>query len=336
MTEKENYLRMLRGEEPAWVPYMGRNPQGKAPPSAMVCPELLGGHFFSPGAAKDIWGVNYIPVDEAGGAKVPEPDNYVITDITKWRDVIKAPDISGIDWERVAKKELDALNVNREETAISYGPMCSPYLTLVALMGFAEGLSAMYEEPEEVMAMLEYITDFYYTVGEKCIDYYKPDLISMADDTATWQNPFFSINMYRELIKPHHEKIAKLALDRGIPVDMHCCGRSEDFIDDWLEFGVASWNPAQTCNNLTAVKEKYGRKLMIVGGWDALGELCDPDVTEETVKQSVYDTIDKYAPGGGYAFSGAFLGALGDETTAKKNRWLAEAAIEYGSTFYNK
>jgi hypothetical protein len=75
---------------------------------------------------------------------------------------------------------------------------------------------------------------------------------------------------------------------------------------------------------------------VINGGWDAVGELCAPDVSEDTVKNSVYATIDKYAPGGGYAFCGGFLGPLGDENTARKNRWLAEAVREYGATFYKR
>ena len=111
MTEKENYLRLLRGEEPEWVPVMtmAPNPFGYAPPSAMVAPAMLSDHFYSPEAAKDVWGVNYIPVAEAGGAKIPDPYNRVLDDITKWRDVIKAPDVSGVDWEAQTKKELDKL-----------------------------------------------------------------------------------------------------------------------------------------------------------------------------------------------------------------------------------
>ena len=75
---------------------------------------------------------------------------------------------------------------------------------------------------------------------------------------------------------------------------------------------------------------------MINGGWDSIGELADPDVSEETVKNSVCATIDKYAPGGGYAFCGGFLGPVGDENTALKNRWIWEAVKEYGATFYKR
>ena len=60
------------------------------------------------------------------------------------------------------------------------------------------------------------------------------------------------------------------------------------------------------------------------------------DATEDEVKQSVYRTMDMLAPGGGYVFSGGFLGSLGDETSKLKNKWVFEAANEYSKTFYKK
>ena len=99
------------------------------------------------------------------------------------------------------------------------------------------------------------------------------------------------------------------------------------------DFGVVSEShrrPTSSCH-----KEKYGNSL-VIGGWDVVGELTADDVSEETVKESVYAAIDKYAPGGGYAFCGGFLGPLDDEKTQRKNRWIAEAVASYGATFYKK
>jgi hypothetical protein len=56
---------------------------------------------------------------------------------------------------------------------------------------------ALFEEPEECQALLEYVCDFYCDVIEKCIDYYKPDVYTMMDDTAAWANPFISMNMFK-------------------------------------------------------------------------------------------------------------------------------------------
>lgn len=338
MTEKENFMMLLRGEQPEWVPRytFSIDPCGKPVPTLMIMPAFLSAFITTPGPSKDFWGVTHVPVPEAGNAKIPEPNNFILKDIRKWRDVIKAPDISGIDWESMAKKDLEHLGIDRNETLLCFGMHVGYFQSLMAFMGFSEGLCAMYEEPEEVKALMEYLCNFYMDIGSQCIDYYKPDVVGICDDTAAWRNPFISPEMYRELIKPFAARQASQGTERGLPIEMHDCGRCEDFIDDWRDFGVVSWNPAQTSNDLLAVKKKYGNKLVICGGWDIVGALSNPDVTEETVKESVYMAIDTYAPGGGYAFCGGFLGPVDDEKTKRKNKWLQEAVDTYGRTFYKK
>lgn len=338
MTEKQNYMMMLRGQHPEWLPVsrFGPSPTGAPPATKGVPSSFLMQHEVNPGKRQDIWGVTYVPVEEAGGGKIPEPNNFILKDIRKWPDVIKAPDISHFDWEAIAKKDLEGAAVNREETAINLLTFNGFFMHLVSFMGFTEAFCAMYDEPEEVKALMEYLCDFYVEAIEKSIDYYKPDIFAMCDENASWNNPFYSLEMYRDLFKPYNIRVAKLAIERGIPIDMHDCGRCEDFIDDWMDFGVASWNPAQTCNDLLTVKKKFEGRLVIVGAWDPRGELASADVPEETVKEAVYRTIDTYAPGGGYVFAGGFLGPIGDETTKRKNKWVSEAAESYARDFYKK
>jgi hypothetical protein len=336
MTEKENFKLLISGEQPEWVPTysLAPRPDGKSGPTAVVFPGLLSASITGMGVVKDIWGVTHVPVPEAGNAKIPEPNNFILKDIRKWRDVIKAPNLDDIDWESMAKKDLELFRVNREASLVGLGLHFGYFQHLMAFMGFTEGLCAMYEEPEEVKALMEYLCDFFTAVARKCIDYYNPDIFDMSDDIAAWKNAFISVEMYRELIKPSAVRQASIASERGLLISMHCCGYCEDFIDEWLDFGVVMWNPAQTCNDLLKIKKKCGNSLVLCGGWDSIGALADPNVTEETVKDSVYRTIEKYAPGGGYAFGGGYLGPIGDEATARKNKWLLEAADAYGKSFY--
>ena len=329
---------LLRGEQPEWVPHFqfGADPSGRPTAVRSISPSVLMQHLRTPGVAKDIWGVTNVPVPDSPGSKIPEPGNFILKDIRQWRDVVKKPDFSHIDWEVLAKNDIDNAKVNREETLTAYGLFVGFFQQLVALMGFTEALCAMYEEPEEVKALTEFICDFYVEAAEKSIDFYKPDIYDITDDTAAWKSPFFSPEMYREIFKPSVIRQAKIGLDRGLPIQMHNCGRCEDFIDDWLDFGVVSWNPAQVSNDLQAVKEKYGNKLVINGGWDLVGVLANPDVSEEVVKASVRASIDAYAPGGGYAFCGGFLGDTNDPDVIRKNSWIAEEVREYGRVFYKK
>jgi len=207
---------------------------------------------------------------------------------------------------------------------------------VISFMGFSEGLCAMFEEPDEVKALIEYISDFLAGINEKCIQYYKPDIVSLIDDTATWRNPFISVDMYRDLIKPYHARHVKIGKDIGCFADVHNCGRCEDLIDDWLDMGICAWNPAQTSNDLGGIKKKYGNRMILCGCWDSQGRLNDPDVTEEEVKQAVYETIDKFAPGGGFMFAGGFLSRLADHSNDRKNQWVNEAYEAYGRGFYAK
>ena len=85
---------------------------------------------------------------------------------------------------------------------------------------------------------------------------------------------------------------------------------------------------------MSAVKEKYGRKIAIAGGYNWVPPSTWPDVYEEEVRQSVRDCIDQYAPGGGFAFFGAALGRHGDDTIANVNSWISDEAYNYGRGYY--
>ena len=234
----------------------------------------------------------------------------------------------------MVKKDLERFPYDRKDTAMAFTLHQGYFQYLAEFMGFADGMMAMYEEPEEVQALVEYLSDFYYEVAVKSIDYYKPEIMDLCDDIATAQNPFFSLDMYREIFKPAYVRLAKLAMDRGMYVSMHCCGHCEIFVDVWVkDLNLVAWNPAQTSNDIMAIKQKYNNKLAICGAWDAQAHI-EELTTEDVIRQSVRDAIDKYAPGGGYAFCGGFLGAVGDELAKQKNEWILTEAESYCRTFY--
>ncbi len=339
LTEKENYLRVLHGEIPEWIPSytFGKMPGSDVDPANIIVePPILCEHRDN-GGGKDHWGVEYVSSPESAGAIMPKTWDYILDDITKWRDVIKAPSLEGIDWEDMVKKSIKKCGINREKSVMALNLHFGYFQNLMAFMGFTEGLMAMIEEPEECKALFEYMCDFYCTVCEKVIDIYKPDVFTMMDDTAAWANPFISVDMYRELLLPVYDRQAKFGRDRGLPITFHNCGKCECFIDDMVSFGVTAWDPAQTCNDLDAIKAKYGNKLVIMGGWDSQGRLLEDDVTDDEIRQSVIDTIDRLAPGGGFAWCGGFMSSdPNDKITAHKNEVVFKTLAEYGGSFYKK
>jgi hypothetical protein len=337
ITPKENYFRLARGEMPEYVPLaMSFDDKG---PSKMCGPMSL---FPMPGfntpppedGWNDMWGVPYVANKETGYAGIPKPGAFILEDITKWDKVIKKPSIpDNIDWEQMAKHDLEASGIDREKYALSISTFLMPFQQLMGLMGFNEGLCALIEEPESVKELLNYMVDFYEPIIKKTVEYYKPDLIGIADDTASRYAPFFSVEIYKDIFKPIYHRLLAPATDLGIYAEFHNCGKCEDFVPDMIDLGIKYWNPAQTDNDLLGIKEKY-KGFVICGGWDFVPN-PEVEITEELIRQSIRDSLDKYAPGGGYAFCGGYLGTAEDADKTKQiNDWILDEVDVYGKSFY--
>jgi len=344
LTPKENLLRLMNGEFPEWIPsycYYGSHPGvDEDPPNMSIRNSVLMGNRanLTPGTDfTDIWGVTYESVEAVGGFPLPKPGQFILDDIRKWRDVIKAPDFSGVDWEQVAKADLANLSFSRDNVALFYQPGGGYFQHLMGFMGFTEGLLAMYEEPEEVKALFAYMHEFYLGIATEFIDYINPDILSIGDDTAAERMPFLSPEMYREILLPLYDDFARLGRNRGIPINFHNCGKSEVYFNDLVRIGVTSWEPVQLSNNILEIQKKFGRHLVIGGGWEGRGRLLSPDVTDDEIRESVRVAIDTFAPNGGFMFAGSFTpGSTNDERTKHMNEVLQREVHDYGRQFYKK
>jgi len=336
MTEKENLLRALSGQVPAWVPrfdipQLGKDSQYPSSNMGVMLP-ILERKPLPNGMSVDIFGVEFEPTESTGGQMLPKPGDFILDDIRKWREVIKVPSIEGINWEAMAKKATE--HVNREETAVSFGSGGGYFQLLMNFMGFSEGLCALSEDPDEVLELIDYLATFYDTITENIIDYIKPDIFNISDDNATALNPFISREMYQKIFKPYQASACKPAIERGLPINMHDCGRCEDFIDDWLDFNVSCWNPAQVSNDLVGIKKKYGNKLVLNGCWDAQGPAGWAGASEEFIRSEVRRVIDTFAPGGGFCFRVLIYGPSDDQEAKNRAGWITDEYNKYGRNFY--
>ena len=334
LTPKENYMRTLTNQEHEWVYAAFPVPRDQINLCAckMFEPGIVNPHRVNRGGP-DVWGVNYVTCAEADMALIPEPGNFMLDDITRWREVLKAPDLSDVNWEIYAKKEIEASGIDRHYTAVSFNTGTGYFQTLVSLMGFENGLLAMYEEPDAVKELLEFVADFNCELIENCIDYYKPDVFVMMDDTAALGGPFFSMDMYMEFYYPLYERQTQYARDRGLPTMFHNCGLCMPFMEKLYDLGVVAWDPAQNCNDLDAFKAKFGNSYVICGGWDR-DSLLGPDTTDEQIIEEVRRTIYRYGETGGFMWYGSFLGGSFDPEIKRKNEVVKKAVAEIGGSIY--
>lgn len=328
LTPKENYMRMLAGQVPDWVPSYfipGTDMLSEALTTPISAPP--GVTLYSP------WGVPFIGSENNQNGAIPKPGHFILDDITKWRDVIKNPDLSGIDWE--AKYKKDCAGFDRSKKAVGIGG-ADYFQTLISFMGFTEGLIAMHEEPEEVYALLDYVSEYFMEVMERQFRWVKPDIYMVADDCAASHAPFFSVDMYRRLIKPFHKRAADFAMEHGAVIERHDCGKCESFIPDWMDFGVRAWNPAQPMNDLPGIKKRYAGRLAICGGWNNTGSVARSDTPEEELLAALREYVDTLAPGGGFVFGVMISDPYDREAAEKKNALVRKFYDEYVYDWYNR
>ena len=323
LTEKENLMRMINGEIPEYLPRYDFFGWGAGLPMH----DKMGPNGYK----VDEFGVEYTTTDASMGGMMPVPGRIFLDDITKWHDKVKAPDLSGTDWEAVAKKAMEGKDpVNKPVILHNSGY----FMTLMNMMGFMDGLCAMLEEPEEVYALFDYLSGYYLEREKAMLKYFPADAYELADDTAAMDCPFIDVETYQTLVKPFAKREADLALDAGLKIAMHDCGKCESFIDDWLDIGVCLWEPAQVQNDLVGIKKKYQGKLSIAGGWDNQGRISWRETPDDELRDALVNYIDTFAPNGGFAYMATVVGTGGEEAFDRKMKIVQEVYEDYGKDWY--
>lgn len=326
LTNKENYMRVLRREVPESIPNAAYQ---------LCYPSYLKKDRNPDGSGFDYFGVEYVTSERSGfaGGFIPKPGVFMIHDITTWRDIVKIPDLSGVDWEKMAADDLK--QYDRSKGPIMSDSVTGFFQALINFMGFTEGLCACFEEPEEVKAMMETICDYQVGVAKNIIKYYQPDALWLPDDVATARAPFVSKEMFEELFYPSWKRYVEVFLNAGIPAQLHCCGECGILIDDFIDCGFSAWDPAQPQNDLKGIKAKHGNKLAFVGGFDAK-PIQVPGVTEEFVREYVRSFLNTYAPGGGLVWTAGMQMNGGDPEAAQRAKWVREEFEAVAPNYYVK
>ena len=343
LTPKENFLRVLNGEIPESVPLhnMGVTGYNEEATIKLVGPSLFDETHLGPfpNGTVDVWGVKYIATESTGFGCIPEPGSVMleVDDLINWRKFIKIPKLpENIDWEALARKDWEKAKIDHTQSAAMAVIGVMPFQQLVAFMGFEGALMSFYEEPDAVKEILQCMVDVYLPICQATVQYYTMDCVYLLDDTASAMSPFLSKAMYEEFLKPVYEALTQPFREEGIPIQFHNCGRCEDFLDDMIDFGVKVWDPAQTMNDLKAIKQKYGSKLVLAGCFDWKPPITWPEVEEEYVRELVHNTVDMFAPGGAYMGRASALGVPGDINMERVNKWLEEEMYWYTRGYYNR
>ena len=322
MTERENFMLMMNGEKPEWIPcfYSSYDPVGSS---------LLNNQGEYMKGGKDMFGVEWICTPDTGYQAIADPRKHLLEEMEGWQDVIHFPDVDEWDWETAAKNDL-ARTSGSEKVLCCFG-MEGNFNRLESILGIENAMMAMIEEPEEVLEFFKAHTDWKCKTIEKLAKYYKPDIYVNGDDVCSSSGLMISPNMYNTFIKPFEMQIGETVTSLGIRCEHHVCGLCENIIPDIIETGATVWQTAQSMNDIPMLQKKYGRKLLIHGGWDSFGEHNFAGASEDSVRAEVRRCIDTYINDGFYALFPIVMGDPESEDIKNRRAWVVDECQNYSA-----
>ena len=323
LTLRENFDAVMKGEQPDYVFDF---------PKCLVYlpdPDFVRSRIPMDGQEhKDSWGTVKVWVPGAPGAHpVSTPDKLVITDIEKWREQVVFPEIENLDWSK-AKAAADA--IDRKGYFVTLFMPAGLFERSHFLMGMEDAFCNYLEEPEEMTALLEAITEWKIRYIEIAAKECHPDAVFWHDDWGSKQNLFLPPDVWREIIKPLHTRIVKAAHDNGMLFFHHADCICEPIVEDMVEMGIDLWQGVIPQNNIEAIQKITEGKLAMNGGID--GPEIDAMTDEEEIRQAVRDCIDKFCPAGRF-FPGIpspsglkewNVGIVEDELDKYGRQWVKE------------
>ena len=216
------------------------------------------------------WGVTMRNWTHAGGT--PEFLNFTIKDLDTWRAARQRmqPTRDRINWEHLQKNYADW---RRRGCWIQACLWFGFDVTHSWILGTERTLMAMAEEPEWISDMLNHELDVALALFDQIWGAgYTFDGIKWWDDMGFKHNQFFSLSMYRELIKPVHRRAIEWAHAKGIKALLHSCGDIRPFVPELVEIGLDGLNPLEIKAGMDPLdlKRRYGERLLLFGGINAV------------------------------------------------------------------
>ena len=233
--------------------------------------------------SRDRWGTTIsFPADAPGAIPVHTDDLTVCPDVTHWEETVHAPDLAAncaAGWEdcRAARSAAG------EEKLLAGFMGTGIFEQCHFLMGFENTLTALYEHPDEMHRLIDYITDYRLGYVKLLIDNLHPDVIFSHDDWGTKDALFMHPDMWRAFFKEPYRRFYGYIRSRGCIAIHHADSYLVPIVDDMAEIGIQVWQGVLPENDIPALQRHLQGKLVLMGGIGAAidrsdataGEVCD-------------------------------------------------------------
>ena len=268
MTERENCIKALKRQNPEWIPLFH-----KAIQQVALSPVLERQDFGT-----DWFGVTWID-------SIPDNIDPLLKDVCNWKEALKFPDVDGLNWG-LAKH--DCSKIDRENKIIWAPCRVGLFERMHSFMGIENTLVSLYTEPDSIRELINTYTDHKLKVVENVLKHYDPDIVSIHDDYGTQRALFMNPVVWREYFKENLKRIVDLVHSYGKIFVMHCCGKVDEIVGDFVEIGIDVWDSVQACCDLPALAEKYADKISFTPGLNGqIISFATPEEAREEVRRTI-------------------------------------------------
>ena len=242
------------------------------------------------------------------------------------------PDPEDSGWLDGVKEKILPLKLSSEYAIVLGMGMDGIFESGTYLFGFEDFLIKLYTEKKLVNYFFDKLLYFLKSFWVKILSETGRDfgIVELGDDMANQRQPFFSKDIYKEMIKPRHLTLfSTLKKYTNVKLFLHCCGSIAELIDELTEVGIDILNPVQPSSyemRAKDLKRRFGNKMCFHGGIDEQYYLSRANMEEFT--EEVKRVISEFAPGGGYILAPAHN--IQSDTSPEKIVMLYKIAQEYG------
>ena len=255
--------------------------------------KLVRGNRIRGTESVDVWGTKILfPEDAPAAIPYVTTKNQVIQDITRWRDYVKVPDLMGLcqeGWEAAIESEK-AIDHEKYLTMVIMGTGIFEQLHM--LMTFEDTLTNMLEEPEDMQDLIDAICEYRLNYMKLIVEHLHPDVIVSHDDWGSKNSLFMSPNTWRELFKEPYRRLFNYLHENGVIVMHHADSFLEPIVEDMAEIGIDIWQGVLPTNDIAAVSEKVGDRMLLMGGIDSV--IDRDDSTEEEIRKETRRAGEEY------------------------------------------
>lgn len=297
MPTRETFLSVLAGEKTDRFVHPGdailiispgeRNVGGEKQPDGSI----IGFDWF---------GCSWTEVAAGGplGGQTITPGTRRLEDLADYKEVFPSTEqVRAYDWAGLAAKVLR--KVDRDQQIVQFRSLTGPFERLHCLIGFEDALCSFYEEPELVEEFFAAVLEYKKVVVDCVAEHIKPDIMIFDDDYGTSRATFMSPDMWREFFPQYWKPLIDYVHSKGIKFELHSCGYVTPLVGDFVELGMDILQPVQTNNDLKAIKEQWGDRIVLRMSifdkqFDRLGQ------TEDEVRADIRSYYEILAPGGNF------------------------------------